>query len=320
MANLGQKWKYSPEIGAAPSKLTRYAGCVIRAQTLTADRPAQGPVHNSPPSERTAKYSMHNLPPVQNSGSAFIVFGAERTGTTVIGNSLATHPEILYYGELFHTALLRRSEEASRKTLGHGIVKNLTAGIPVCKDEDDGFQYLQSILERCAVRRVTGFKMLYHHAHSGNVARAWQYIAHNSHIKLIHVRRRNLLESLLSRERAEVSGIWHSPQPVVTTPLTLAPAQCLAYFIRYEEMFENFQPLLDSHPVLEVWYDELLADFSGLINRILLFLGVDAVSDCYPLIKKIASRPIEADVTNYRQLRLLFSHTPYARYFRDTKF
>ena len=74
----------------------------------------------------------------------FILVGFPRTGTTVLAGSIITHPEVLFYGELFNNTPEVRHAEAQRITLGAGwkFETALDWGISACSYTGSTHEYL----------------------------------------------------------------------------------------------------------------------------------------------------------------------------------
>lgn len=245
----------------------------------------------------------------------FVLLGNRRTGSTVVGNALADHPQVLFYGEIFHKVIARRSAEAGRRTLGAGVKRSLPNGIPVCLDSDSGYEYLKGLFSQELAYRAIGFKIFYFQAREGSIASAWDLLAEQRDIAIIHLLRSNFLESLVSFYRARRSGIWHVDTPTSTAPFSLTPTQCLDFFEEHERWSSVTEPLLNAHPVLEVEYDEIKDDFQSTMSRIFTFLDLSADVSPTVLLKKIAQKSLQEELLNYRELRQYFQATAYARYF-----
>ena len=232
-----------------------------------------------------------------------------------MGNALADHPEILFFGEVFHVYPFRRVAEAARATLGAGVVRRLPLGLPVCRDEDDGSRYLGRLFDQGTGFRATGFKLFYHHARSGAVASAWDYLAATPRLKIVHLRRSNWLESLVSLERARMTGTWHATAPQQVRAFCLSPQCCRRYFEDLERSAALVQPLLDTHAVLELEYRQVVAEFQPLLARICAFLDVEPAAPLTARLVKIAQVEPSRELTNYHELRACFRDTPYSRFF-----
>ncbi|MCC6474372.1 MAG: sulfotransferase [Burkholderiales bacterium] len=248
----------------------------------------------------------------------FILLATGRTGTTLLGNSLADHPGVLYYGELFHFDPVRRAEEASRATVGAGLPRGLGAGLAACRNDEDGAAYLRRLFSQRTAAGALGFKLFYFQARSGPPASAWEAIGADADLRIVHLQRRNWLESLLSFERARLTGVWHLPGAAPALglgPMTIEPQRCLQHFERQRQALETASPLLRSHRVLDVEYEEMAAEFPGAMQRVCRFLEVDPAHAGAAYTRKIARLPAREEIANFEELRGRFAGTPYARFF-----
>jgi LPS sulfotransferase NodH len=249
--------------------------------------------------------------------SAFVVLAAARTGSTLLGNGLADHRGILYYGEVFHDNLLRRAAEAARKTVGVGVVRNLPNGFRVCTDAQDGYAYLVDLFQpRCRADAI-GIKLLYHHARSGPTSSAWRFLQMRPDIRVVHLRRSDWLASFVSLERAKRSGCWHTTTPPEVTPFSVSPADCLKWFQDLTCSQASIERLIANKPIIDVQYEELTTDFSGTISRIYSYLGLTEIHVPVPRLAKVATVPPWIELDNYSELRLCFRRSKFARFFPD---
>lgn len=245
----------------------------------------------------------------------FIMLGTRRTGSTVISNALADHPQILQYGELFHDRASMRAAEAAHETMGAGVLRHLPNGLPTCLDADDGHDYLSRLFSQSTPAQAIGFKIFYHHARRGPIASVWDYLDRHTEIRILHIQRRNWLESLISEERAKLTKIWHATNSVTTQPFGIAPARCQEYFGELKRWRAVIQPLLVNHPVLGLEYQQFTEDFSRTLTRICCFLEVNSEATMVPRLTKIAQQEPRAELVNYQELQTHFRNTPYADFF-----
>ena len=137
----------------------------------------------------------------------FIILGLPRSGTTVVGGSVITHPEVLFYGELFNNMMDVRANEAARITLGAGwkLETAMGWGIQACSDQQSTHQYLDNFFARAVPFKAIGFKFLYDQAVAGPNRDAWDYIAQHPEIKIVRTQREELLEIVCSYVRARMT-------------------------------------------------------------------------------------------------------------------
>ncbi|MEI2692501.1 MAG: hypothetical protein V9H69_23390 [Anaerolineae bacterium] len=159
----------------------------------------------------------------------FIIVGRSRTGSNLLRSLLNAHSQVESYGEVFrspareamdwdHTGVLRQSDRMHRLLLedpvsfiGTRIYRRYPAGIA-----------------------AVGFKIFYYHAQEGNWQAVWPALQQQTGIRVIHMKRRNMLSTHLSRQRAELTDVWVNTSGQVEQPLAihLDYEQCLADFQR----------------------------------------------------------------------------------------
>lgn len=246
----------------------------------------------------------------------FVVLATGRTGSTLLGNALADHPEILFYGELFHAYEDRRRAEAARRTMGAGVERHLPHGVPVCEPADDGREYITRLFSQRAEHAAIGFKLMYDQAREGAAATVWDALRERTSIRVVHLTRRNLLESLISIKRAELTRVWHSRECLSDmTAFRLNPQECQEYFDSLVAMRRLAAPLLESRPVLTLEYGELAAEFESTMRKAFSFLEVAPNVTVRKHLAKIARLAPHDEILNYAQLKRNFEHTPYAEMF-----
>lgn len=245
----------------------------------------------------------------------FIILANGRSGTTLVANGLADHPQVLVYGELFHRDPVRRADDASRRTIGAGVWRRLPQGVAACGETEDGAAYVARLFAQApGAYRAIGFKLGKGHAREGASNSVWPYLASLRSLRVVHIQRANWLATLISRERAVRTRVWHTPTPPRSQPFRLDPELCRRHFERLETNAALAAPLLEQRPVLEVDYDDLSADFSSCMQRIWTFLEADPLH-VPSRMSKIAKLEPHEEIVNYDELRKLFRNTPYARFF-----
>jgi Sulfotransferase domain len=139
-------------------------------------------------------------------------------------------------------------------------------------------------------------------------------------LKVILLRRRNLLESLRSFKQARKSGQWlvHSADGPAPVPpqVTLPVADCEDYFLSaeafYRSVFDRFAPEM----VHVMWYEDLLDQPDICLDRVWDFLRIPPHRlSGRPQLQRQESRPLSETVKNYAELRDHFRGGPYSAFF-----
>lgn len=224
-------------------------------------------------------------------------------------------------GELFYPAQAERERafHALNKWLGEG-----RAEPDFFRDGEDGAEFLKTkvFYERHDEGpRAVGFKMFYDHAReSPREKRAWDYLTENVDVRVIHLTRRNMLESFLSLEIAFQTREWlrvkGAPgRPADVPPLRLDPAECETYCNRLLAQRQWARQSFRRHPLLEVEYEgDLCRRFRPTIYGIHDFLEVPRGPAVRGLEKQARRSPKE-QILNYDELREYFRHTLYEEFF-----
>jgi LPS sulfotransferase NodH len=149
-----------------------------------------------------------------------------------------------------------------------------------------------------------GFTLHYLHARNEEWKDLREYLRSND-VKVIHLKRRNLLDRYLSQQLAEISGEWvayENPSEKPTEPVRLDPKECLKDFhtaIWFEQLADEF---FDDSPKLEVSYEDLVDNPEKESRRLLDFLGVEFHELSAKTLKQQTKKRSEI-IVNYDELK-----------------
>jgi LPS sulfotransferase NodH len=255
----------------------------------------------------------------------FILLGHKRSGSTLLLCSLANHGNVYMFGELFNEHVadrqrsyrmgLRKSKAAQR--LGLDETKFYRTG-------DDGERFLERnvFFNRYWEPVAVGFKLFYQQARSTPGARrVWQYLNRHEEVRVVHLVRRNLLESLLSLRVALATDEWARPRGLpLRSPaprLRLGVEECERYFARVEKQRERARRRFAAHALLEVEYErDLCGRFGEAVREVERFLGVpEGGAAGRPQLEKQGVGELSERINNYEELRRHFRATSYSYLF-----
>lgn len=248
------------------------------------------------------------------------MLGHARSGSNLVGGALAEHPQIRYAAEeLGREAKDREIGWASHNPMAwpHPRGEGYQTG-------EDGAKFLETrIFSREPWRKIRsfGFKIFYNHAQFDEFSKtAWDYIRSND-VHIIHIVRRNILDTLISREVATRTQQWYrlagDPSPVAPPPFALDPQYCSRFFDQIVEWRDAANKMFANHKVLKVDYEnDLCMNFSNTMMRLYDFLGV---MNWYsrPRLVKQQGVPASQQLSNFKELGNYFSGTSYAEFFTD---
>lgn len=255
----------------------------------------------------------------------FVLLGHRRSGSTLMLCGLAGHRNVYMFGELFN-----EHEDDRRKAFASGLrgcsvaERRGMSESGFYRDGQDGAQFLRDFVfyEHYWQPVAVGFKLFYHQARdTGGARRAWEYLIAHKDIHVIHLVRRNMLESMLSLRIAFQTNEWASltteaPAPTEPlAPLHFSPQECEGYFTETGKSQQWARAAFSDHPSIEVEYEgDLCRRFQATMHRVQDFLGVPRRRSRRLLRKQARRRPAE-QISNYAELKAHFAPTPYARWF-----
>jgi len=218
---------------------------------------------------------------------SFVVLSRSRTGSNMLIQSLNSHPRIAADYEIFGKLDGRREEDI----LAHTFSKQ-----PF---------YISA----------KGFKIFYYHPQDKTDSSVWEMLQSIDGLHVIHLKRRNILNALVSSRVAYQTGIYgvRSKREAETYKKDL-PTVCFTP----EELERDFNQtlqwerdgaaLFSDKPMLAVEYEAMTANLHSEFRRITDFLGVSPRAPRTDF-KKQRTRSLRESVSNYDELKMHFKGT-----------
>lgn len=226
--------------------------------------------------------------------SKFIIVGSFRSGTTLLNESLASHPALSVTFEAFH-----------ENSLAGNVLWRDSAPVPFSKGRDF-LDYVLSVYD--------GFKVLYHQLPPPNPL--WDYIF-KKNIKIIHVVRENLAEIVVSFMLCHKSGVWQNRdgcEPFEET-IVIDPVIMEEKIASIEKSCNEFSCLFPL--VYTVYYENMIKSWEETIRSTCDFLEIDYFP--LPQITKKRTNKLKAVLANFKDHQAYFKATPYAKYFETPR-
>jgi hypothetical protein len=180
--------------------------------------------------------------------------------------------------------------------------------------------FLESQVFRAVPKAIeaVGFKLFYYHAHSEQWQPVWQYLAAQPELKVIHIRRDNLLKVHLSRKRAASTNVWLDAggTRIQYPPITLDYDECLRDFIQTRKWEQQGALAFCSQAVLDVHYETLVRNNDQELERVQNFLGV-GLETLKPKTYQQSGQRLSASITNYHELKELFRGSEWEVFFEE---
>ncbi|MBP6016420.1 MAG: sulfotransferase [Candidatus Promineofilum sp.] len=246
------------------------------------------------------------LLPASADYARFICVGDPRTGSTLLMRSLNNHSRIIGYGEIV---------KSIDRYPGHyhefGNREALFQRHPVEFLETKVFRRYSPGIE------AVGFKIFYHHAPRETAwgQAVWDYLVGQPQLKVLRLKRHNLLKTFLSRKQAGLTGEYIKYSGTAPA-VDLDAAEAREFFERTRAAEAEYDLMFAGHALLEVVYEDLTRDYAAMMGRIQSFLGV-AYENIDPGTEKRPSRSLSSQIANYSQLREQFQASPWETFFSE---
>ena len=233
----------------------------------------------------------------------FLILFEGRTGSTLMGQMLNQHPQVIHIGEEV-SHLQEQGFEAQRAWMERLYFETDQFDDPRIKPNP----------------RAVGFKVKLRKIASPD--QLAQYIeAHG--LRVIHMIRQNKIKQVVSSVRAidlhQRTGSYNLDQK---DELCLPTAYeipierfntTLLWLMEAEHRLDCFISHL-SVPVLKITYESILEDYQQAMERLFQFLGVEPVP-VTPQARKITPDDLRATLSNFEALKTFYRHTPYGAMF-----
>ena len=243
----------------------------------------------------------------------FVIVGIARTGSTMLINLLNAHARALAFGELF------RKPEA----IGWDVhpYTDYRSERLLTLYQSDPCRFLEKAVFRKWPRgqQAVGFKIFYYHAREAPYSAVWDYLARHSNIRVLHIKRRNILAQYLSLQLAHKTNVWSTIHPVAreTQPVRLEIEDCRKHFAWVRSLEEEADAFFAGHEMLQVVYEDLLADQTAEMSKVQEFLGLREQRLSARTVRQ-RTVPLPRAIANYGALKEAFSGTDWEDFFAET--
>jgi LPS sulfotransferase NodH len=237
----------------------------------------------------------------------FVILARSRTGSNLLRSLLNEHSQAKVYSELFR----------SETDIDWGFPDvHSQAALTLYQKDPVAFLNKRIFGKNPRSIKAVGFKLFYYHAGFDKGKQLWDYLVSEKDIKIIHLKRKNILATHLSRKKADITDAWANitGKPDEEVQFTLDYEECLQDFIRTRSWEQEFDQLFSHHPLLEVVYEELSNSYTGEIKRVQQFLGLPE-EQVAPKTHKQGFLPLSEAIYNYQELKDRFSGTPWEEFF-----
>lgn len=163
--------------------------------------------------------------------------------------------------------------------------------------------------------------MFYYHPNDDQTDDLWDDLMNMDNLYVIHLKRRNILRTLVSRKIAESQDLWE-----VSDSKVLDSKNKKRVCMTVQELSNGFQrtrtwertgdEMFGEHPLMTVYYEELVDRPETRYREITDFLGVRYVQPQTSLNKQNPEKLGEL-LSNYEELKDAFTGTEWQPFFEE---
>jgi LPS sulfotransferase NodH len=223
----------------------------------------------------------------------FIILSRSRTGSNLLVSFLNSHPNIVTKGEIFVNLNKRNYNE---------ILSEVFSPQPY------------------SVKAV-GFKIFYYHPLDDNSGGIWDYLINQKNLRVIHLKRRNILRTLISRKIAEIQDVWTitdpaSPNNNKQKSVSFTVNELERMFIQTREWETRGDKMFRDHKLLTIYYEDMIAYPEDNFRRLADLFAVPYTSPKTNLVKQNPEK-ISDLLINFEELKSAFVGTEWQEFFED---
>lgn len=234
----------------------------------------------------------------------FVILGTQRTGTTWIRTTLNSHPGILALGEVFlysHGRFpLRRKagldvEDSYRRFIEASVKRRVLHHLARPRVVEE---YLDALYSRRGHEAI-GFKLM--RTHCRQFPSVVPYLLER-HIPAIHVVRRNVLKTLISRETARQRKLFHARKGVPVAKIRIDAAALPGSLESIDADNAAWERIFGDSVYLKLSYESFVENRERELERIYDFLAVPSHPEVESDLVKLNPESLQDILLNYDEV------------------
>ena len=238
--------------------------------------------------------------------SKFIILNEIRSGSNLLKTLLNSHKNAFCFSEIFSPYCSNVFNGAFKNTEKLNLIRDK---YPIKFLENMVFSGYKSDIN------AVGIKIIYNHFVEFELIK--NYLKENN-IKIIHLRRKNLLKAFLSLKKANKSGIWFSEGKLKENKsidfIRLDYEDCLKFFEETSKKIKYFDDFYKNK--INIFYEDLIKNREFELKKIQVFLGLEVQKLEANLVKQ-ETKSISDSILNYYELKEKFKGSKWEVFFED---
>ncbi len=237
-----------------------------------------------------------------------IVLTTQRTGSTFLVQCLRSHPEVHCLGEMLAGGHVHIPSLVYKSRYATKAYRYLTSGA----------MFPTRMMDRYFARTdrpVMAFKAMYN-----QIRPPWtlRYLREHTEIRVLHLRRHNLLKQYVSHALIHVKrdDHWdpHTTAPVTPVSIVVSADDAVRYLRRLRAEHDAHERMFARHPRLSLTYESMIdgdALAAGVARDICDFLGI-AQQPMHSKLVKLNPQRLREMITNYDEVSRRIRQTEFA--------
>jgi len=240
----------------------------------------------------------------------FLIITSQRTGSTFLRLSINTHPDVRCEGELLIGGPIQVPKILEDRRYPAKLYRFVKARA----------WNPQEIIKNFLARndpKVLGFKAMYNHLANNRVK---QFLKQHTEIRIVHLRRNNLLKQYVSKRLLGVKRRkrWepHATEKLPVVSVRIDPEAAIKDMQNSKKQFEKFETLLINHNKIEIVYEDMIEGGcldSTTTDAICALLGVEHRPLCCDLVKTNPDQ-LKLMISNYEDIVSALRNTEFERF------
>ena len=242
----------------------------------------------------------------------FVIAGLQRTGTTLIRDTLGKHKNIFTYGEVF---IFNKGKFIKRKA-GEKVPYNYRKFIEASTkrkfehyfyNEKSLNNYLDDLYENDQYSAI-GFKLML--SQLKKFPKLKELLVERN-IKVIHVTRENILKTLISRKLVRVRKVFHSKVELPPLKVKLNTRKLIKRLEKIQHDNQEWKNIFSKNPYVNVSYESFTNNKTKELENLFTFLDVNPDYTLTSDFKKINPNSVKDIIINYDEVCSCLKGTEY---------
>ena len=255
----------------------------------------------------------------------FVILGQQRTGTNHLLGMLGSHPDVLAFGEIVSSPTNLQWGCGHDDSLSSRFPSSDAALVAERNAAPLAFLHRHVFGPIAASFRAVGFKLFYEHCRNDKSTEIWDWLRTSTEIRILHLKRRNILRTLLSKRLANATNVWYvtagdaetaAGESAEPSTIALEFKDCREFFERTLMAEREADWFFRHHACHTLYYEDMEKDPAASLAAVQAFLGVRQLPGSSDLVKQ-QTLPLALAIENHEVLKQAFAGSHFRVFFGE---